>query len=106
MRLLRNIFSSHYVDRIIRMPKPPKRSKDETLRPSLPWSDLPKLFKKLGDSEVDRAIKLIALTGLRISEVLEATSDEFDFEKRRWVVPRHRMKARAPHLIRCHSAMK
>ena len=49
------------------------------------------------------ALKLILASGQRVEEVLHATWDEFDFEKRLWTIPGERRKTRGktsePHLI-------
>lgn len=45
------------------------------------------------------AIKLLALTFLRTSELIQAKWGEFDFEASRWDIPAKRMKMRTPHVI-------
>ncbi len=46
------------------------------------------------------ACLLLLSTGLRPTEVLGATKDEFDLEKREWLIPAHRMKyKKADHLV-------
>ena len=49
------------------------------------------------------ALKLILASGQRVEEVLHATWDEFDFEKRLWTIPGERRKTRGktsePHLV-------
>ncbi len=44
-------------------------------------------------------LKLILLTMVRKSELLEATWNEFDFENRVWSIPRERMKKSKPHNV-------
>ncbi|MGA7238209.1 MAG: tyrosine-type recombinase/integrase, partial [Bryobacteraceae bacterium] len=45
------------------------------------------------------AMKLMALTFVRTSELIGARWDEFDFEAKRWSIPAVRMKMQAPHIV-------
>jgi integrase len=45
------------------------------------------------------ATKLLALTFVRTSELIEARWDEFDSEARRWNIPAERMKMDTPHIV-------
>ena len=45
------------------------------------------------------AIKLIALTFVRTSELIGAKWSEFDMEAGRWDIPEERMKMRTPHTV-------
>jgi integrase len=45
------------------------------------------------------AIKLMALTFVRTSELIGATWKEFDFEAKRWSIPATRMKMHKPHIV-------
>jgi len=45
------------------------------------------------------AIKLMALTFVRTSELIGAKWAEFDFEAARWDIPASRMKMRTPHIV-------
>jgi integrase len=45
------------------------------------------------------AIKLIALTFVRTSELIEAKWPEFDLEAGRWDIPAKRMNMRTPHIV-------
>jgi integrase len=45
------------------------------------------------------AMKLLALTFVRTSELIEARWDEIDFEARRWNIPAERMKMKSPHIV-------
>ena len=65
--------------------------------------DLPKLLR---DIEVYRgkvvtrlAMKLMALTFVRTSELIGARWDEFDVEARRWNIPAERMKMKNQHVV-------
>ena len=46
-----------------------------------------------------QSIKLMALTFVRTSELIEARWDEFDFDARRWCIPAERMKMKTPHIV-------
>jgi integrase len=45
------------------------------------------------------AMKLMALTFVRTSELIEARWDEFDFDAKRWSIPPARMKMKSPHIV-------
>jgi integrase len=45
------------------------------------------------------AIKLMALTFVRTSELICARWDEFDFDSKRWSIPAARMKMKSPHIV-------
>ena len=45
------------------------------------------------------ALRMILLTLVRKSELIEATWDEIDFENAIWTIPNQRMKGRKPHVI-------
>jgi integrase len=45
------------------------------------------------------AMKLMALTFVRTSELIGARWDEFDMEARRWNIPKERMKMKSPHIV-------
>jgi integrase len=45
------------------------------------------------------AMKLMALTFVRTSELISARWDEFDVEARRWNIPAQRMKMKTPHIV-------
>ncbi len=45
------------------------------------------------------AMKLLALTFVRTSELIEARWEEIDFEARRWNIPAQRMKMDTPHFV-------
>jgi integrase len=44
-------------------------------------------------------LKLILLTMIRKSELLDATWDEVDFENAVWSIPKERMKRKKPHNV-------
>lgn len=45
------------------------------------------------------ALKLMALTFVRTSELIKAKWDEFDFDRTRWNIPAERMKMKTPHIV-------
>jgi integrase len=45
------------------------------------------------------AIKLMALSFVRTSELIGARWEEFDFDARRWSIPATRMKMKTPHIV-------
>ena len=65
--------------------------------------ELPDLLRKIevyqGTHITRLAIKLLALTFVRTSELIEAKWSEFDFESSRWDIPAERMKMRTPHIV-------
>lgn len=71
---------------------------------SLPESEMPEFLKKVraypADAQTHHAIILIMLTGVRVSELLQAQWEEFDLEGRKWDIPEERMKNRLPHRVR------
>ena len=48
------------------------------------------------------AIKLMALTFVRTSELIGARWEEFDIEAKRWSIPATRMKMKTPHIVPVH----
>jgi integrase len=65
--------------------------------------ELPDLLRKIevyqGTHITRLAIKLLALTFVRTSELIEAKWSEFDFESSRWDIPAERMTMRTPHIV-------
>jgi len=70
---------------------------------SLTASEMPEFLRKVrtypSDAQTHYAIILIMLTGVRVSELLQAKWDEFDLEGRKWDIPEERMKNRLPHRV-------
>jgi integrase len=66
---------------------------------------LPDLMKAINKNEARLykqtilAIKLLLLTFVRTSELINARWEEFDFEKSIWNIPAERMKMRLPHVV-------
>jgi integrase len=65
--------------------------------------ELPELLKKMenyaGDALTRLAMKLMAYTFVRTSELIEAEWGEFDLEHARWDIPAKRMKMDTPHIV-------
>jgi integrase len=65
--------------------------------------DLPVLLQQMevyqGTHVTRLAMKLMALTFVRTSELIGARWSEFDFEEKRWNIPAERMKMRTPHIV-------
>ncbi|WP_433966550.1 tyrosine-type recombinase/integrase [Tunturiibacter gelidiferens] len=65
--------------------------------------ELPDLLRRIeiyqGTHVTRLAIKLMALTFLRTSELIEAPWTEFDFEAARWDIPAERMKSGKRHIV-------
>ena len=65
--------------------------------------ELPQLLKRIevyqGTHVTRLAMKLLALTFVRTSELIGAKWAEIDFENARWDIPAERMKMRTPHIV-------
>ncbi|MFC5410839.1 tyrosine-type recombinase/integrase [Larkinella bovis] len=72
---------------------------------SIDIDELPDLLKTLHNHKARLyhqtylAIRLLFLTFVRTSELIEAKWSEIDFEKALWTIPAERMKMRSPHLV-------
>lgn len=65
--------------------------------------ELPSLLLKMenydGDALTRLAMRLMAYTFVRTSELIEAEWPEFDLDNARWDIPAERMKMDAPHIV-------
>ena len=65
--------------------------------------ELPELLRKIeayqGTPTTRLAIKLMALTFVRTSELIGARWAEFDLDAKRWDIPAQRMKMKTPHVV-------
>lgn len=65
--------------------------------------ELPHLLRKIevynGSTITRVAIKLMAMTFVRTSELIGARWEEFDLDRARWDIPASRMKMKAPHTV-------
>ena len=66
-------------------------------------AELPQLLRKIeaykGKPTTRLALKMMALTFVRTSELIEARWAEFDLEAARWDIPAERMKMKTPHVV-------
>lgn len=66
-------------------------------------TELPKLLAKMdaynGDAVTRLAMRLMAYTFVRTSELIEAPWSEFNLDESRWVIPAGRMKMDTPHIV-------
>lgn len=79
------------------------KSRTKTNYARVDGRELPELLRKIevyhGTPRTRLALKLIALTFVRTSELIEATWSEFDLEAHEWRIPAERMKMRTPHIV-------
>ena len=65
--------------------------------------ELPTLLRRIevyqGKQVTRLAMKLMSMTFVRITELIEAKWTEFDLENARWDIPAERMKMRTPHIV-------
>ena len=65
--------------------------------------ELPELMRRIdayqGTPVTRLAMKLMALTFVRTSELIGARWDEFDLDGLRWDIPASRMKMKTPHIV-------
>lgn len=65
--------------------------------------ELPELLRRIdayqGTPTTRLAMKLMAMTFVRTSELIGARWSEFDFEAGRWDIPAARMKMNSPHIV-------
>lgn len=72
---------------------------------ALDIKDMPLFLQSLERNDVRlyprtrRAVKLLMLTFVRTTELIEASWDELDFEAAEWNIPAHRMKMKKPHVV-------
>lgn len=68
-------------------------------------SEIPEFVKTLEQNHArlyrhtQLAVKMLMLTLVRTSELIEATWDEFDLENRQWIIPAERMKMDNVHIV-------
>jgi len=71
--------------------------------PRVSAKELPDLLTAIdgyaGNEYTVLALKLMALTFVRTSELIAARWEEFDFDAARWDIPAERMKMRTPHIV-------
>jgi integrase len=71
--------------------------------PALSASDLPKLFRALGEYELHPqtklAVRFLVLTAVRTGEMRGADWSEFDLDNATWRIPAERMKMGDEHIV-------
>jgi integrase len=81
----------------------PARGKVRTVKhhAALPFDELPTLMANLRACQGSgaRALELTILTGLRTGEVIGACWREFNLQRKIWIVPAERMKAKREHRV-------
>lgn len=68
---------------------------------SLPYAQVPALIQQIGSNPnvSAKALLICILTATRTSETIQAPWDEFDLEKKLWIIPKARMKRTIEHRI-------
>lgn len=78
-------------------------SRKKTNYARIDLKELPELMRRIegyqGSSVTRLALKLMANTFVRTSELIHAKWDEFDLEAARWTIPAERMKMGTPHIV-------
>ncbi len=79
----------------------PKALKPTTHHPALAYADVPNFVVALRtETSVEaRALEVIVLTAVRLSEAIFARWAEIDFATKCWTVPAERMKRRKAHVV-------
>lgn len=69
--------------------------------PALPYADIPEFMERLRgrDGIPSRALEFLILTAARSGEILGATWNEIDLDKKLWTIPPMRMKAGRAHRV-------
>jgi integrase len=79
------------------------RPREQTNLARVEAGELPGLLRAIevyrGSVLTRLAVKLMALTFVRTSELIGARWEEFDLEARRWNIPKERMKMKTPHIV-------
>lgn len=79
------------------------RSTKKTNYARLDQKDLPELLQKIdaydGQPLTRLALKLMALTFVRTSELIGARWDEIELDQKQWRIPAERMKMKSPHIV-------
>jgi integrase len=79
------------------------KSRQKENHPRVDAKGLPALLRAIeiyrGKHVTRLAMKLLAMTFVRTSELIGAKWEEFDLEASRWNIPSERMKMRTPHIV-------
>ena len=78
-------------------------SRKKTNYARLDRKELPELLRKIeayeGSAVTRLALKLMSMTFVRTSELIEARWSEIDLDAARWDIPAERMKMKTPHIV-------
>lgn len=87
-----------HLDQILPKPSKVKKVKHHA---ALPYAELPDMYAQLSrmPGVAAKALAFTILTCARTSETLGAQREEFDWARRRWIVPGARMKAGREHRV-------
>jgi integrase len=79
----------------------PKVKRTVQSHPALPYDEIAAFVDQLraGEGTASAALQFLILTAARTNEVLVATWDELDLERRLWTVPAERMKGGREHRV-------
>lgn len=79
------------------------RPRNQTPHPAMPLAEVGKFLRALDGSDCNRqtaiAVRLLILTAVRKSELLNAKWGEFDLDSPEWNIPAGRMKMRDAHWV-------
>ncbi len=79
------------------------RPRNQTPHPAMPLAKVGEFLSALDESQCNRqtaiAVRLLVLTAVRKSELLNAEWSEFDLDKGEWNIPAGRMKMRDAHWV-------
>lgn len=79
----------------------PRQRKSEKHHAAMPYAEAPAFvawLRRLERTSAE-ALELVILTAVRTTELLEASPNEFDLDKRLWTIPKERMKMDRDHLV-------
>ena len=88
------------VDMLI--PKQSAATRHPVHHPAMPWRDIPQFIRDVvrsADHITRHLLEFTILTAARSGETRGMTWDEVDLKTSTWIVPAHRMKARAVHRV-------
>lgn len=84
------------------LPRQPGKSERVRHQPAMAWRDVPVFMRDTVRSKPSAArhmLEFLILTAARSGEVRGMTWDEVDWNKRLWVIPASRMKAKSAHRV-------
>jgi integrase len=85
------------------LPAQPGKRERVVHHPAMPWRDLPGFFqsefREKPSSSTRLMLELLILTAARSGEVRGMCWNEIDLQKRIWIVPAERMKAKVAHRV-------